>query len=77
MNVNLSPRGQEALEWLKSKQAVLVTEVGSKEARDCFGNLEAPPVRVMNSLIKKGLAFITEENWSEFDWTPMYMPEDI
>lgn len=68
METKLSMREIEALEWMRKQEAVLVTRIDDEE-RDCFGSLIRPSERVIKSLVKKGLVYITEEDG---DWTPMY-----
>lgn len=63
----------EALEWLNYRGGVLISEVEDKAVKGCFNETVIPGRRVINRLIKKGLVFMTEEEDTIEQWTPMYM----
>lgn len=52
-------------------RGILVTQPPEKTETDVIG-VKTAGVAVYKKLIKAGLIFATEEDDSEFDWTPMY-----
>ena len=71
-NMTLSANEQTALEYLARKRAVPVTQIGERNERSVFGDT-IPGRGVFNKLIRKGLAYETEESVMEdgFQFTPM------
>lgn len=71
--IALSESEKDALRLLARKGALLVTSVPDKNERDHFGIVTAG-AGVYRKLIKKGLAFETEEDVMEdgFQFTPSY-----
>lgn len=71
MDITLSENERNALELLARKRAILVTSIGDRNETDCLGTT-TPGRGVFNKLIRKGLAYETEEPILEdgFQFTP-------
>lgn len=68
----LSQNEKTALQYLALERAVLITQIPDKNEKGLFGDI-TPGIRVYQSLDKKGLVIITDEDEDEsgFTWTPM------
>lgn len=67
--VDLSAAEIAALQWIKTSSCNLVSKIPETTSTDVFGT-PIPGLAIFRKLVKKGLAFETEEDPVHFDTTP-------